>query len=727
MASTSADPLVYEAPAWLKELDGGKSGINREDIKVRTLSETYVVVEGDAGVADIFPELEAPGPATDGDELDDDAGGLWSAIMAPNAPDAAAPAPAQEVVYADGGAGSWQWYVVIGKAGATIRRGANLNTPLVDELRRGTKVAVLDTPKSYAEDTTKGSVRCYLRKPLQGWCSLKLLAECDAPKDAADARALVAIADVTDASVDTAARQRAQEAQALERAKKLKADFLSVRAAPSPDGAVVGTVRRARGKVTVVEFAPAGLHVGDSNEALDARAANWARISAPCEGWVPLAALEADNVCARRYRLNDPEKMKKPPNIVPDQLNGDGTCRRNPIRCACLHDAGTHAEAFSARDMGGIAAYMRRHHQMTLVFAEGDVRVFDGQYVLRGDRYVVDEDALDGLEPPPRDGVAPNCVGQAWLAHRLITDADDDDEAVISRPAPDAAGPAGPDDVDDDATEGAPDATERAAAGGDGAAVGAAGDGAAAAGAAAGAPAPPTKLRYEYRGVAEGLCTLIHFLSTDGVKWRERALNGCRFCVAHGQAADLMTIFWAMCGSGHMHDALKGCGDEGSGFPRSMRDRSHYVMPYSVWFMPIAACLVGGSEFGWADQLDAMGQAIAIELRRLLKKAPPEASPADLGYKLKYGADRHGKVQTLFSRSRLEFPSLHVIGKHDVHRASAERLYCAYSDGSRRVMYYDGKTEMPEEEFYGAEVCRFVARAMMEDAGTTYDHGPPSY
>ena len=59
MASTSADPLVYEAPAWLKELDGGKSGINREDIKVRALSETYVVVEGDAGVADIFPELEA--------------------------------------------------------------------------------------------------------------------------------------------------------------------------------------------------------------------------------------------------------------------------------------------------------------------------------------------------------------------------------------------------------------------------------------------------------------------------------------------------------------------------------------------------------------------------------------------------------------------------------------------------------------------------------------------
>ena len=183
MASTSADPLVYEAPAWLKELDGGKSGINREDIKVRALSETYVVVEGDAGVADIFPELEAPGPATDGDDLDDDAGGLWSAIMAPDAPDAAAPAPAQEVVYADGGAGSWQWYVVIGKAGATIRRGVNLNTPLVDELRRGTKVAVLDTPKSYAEDTTKGSVRCYLRKPLQGWCSLKLLAECEPPKD----------------------------------------------------------------------------------------------------------------------------------------------------------------------------------------------------------------------------------------------------------------------------------------------------------------------------------------------------------------------------------------------------------------------------------------------------------------------------------------------------------------------------------------------------------------
>ena len=54
-------------------------------------------------------------------------------------------------------------------------------------------------------------------------------------------------------------------------------------------------MRRARGKVTVVEFAPAGLHVGDSNEALDARAANWARISAPCEGWVPLAALEAEN------------------------------------------------------------------------------------------------------------------------------------------------------------------------------------------------------------------------------------------------------------------------------------------------------------------------------------------------------------------------------------------------------------------------------------------------
>ena len=43
--------------------------------------------------------------------------------------------------------------------------------------------------------------------------------------------------------------------------------------------------------------------------------------------------------------------------------------------------------------------------------------------------------------------------------------------------------------------------------------------------------------------------------------------------------------------------------------------------------------------------------------------------------------------------------------------------------GPRR--YYDGKTEMPDEEHYGAEVCRFVARAMMDDAGTTYDHGTP--
>ena len=115
-----------------------------------------------------------------------------------------------------------------------------------------------------------------------------------------------------------------------------------------------------------------------------------------------------------------------------------------------------------------------------------------------------------------------------------------------------------------------------------------------------------------------------------------------------------------------------------------------------------------------------------MELRRLLKRAPRDASPADLGYELKYGADGKGGANKLFSRSRLEFPALHVVGKHDVHRASAERLYCMYSDGARRIMYYDGKTEMPDEEFYGAEVCRFVARAMMEDAGTTYDYGPRS-
>ena len=639
MSSENENPLVYEAPSWLKELDKGP-GVNREQIKNRNISETYCVIDGDAAVADLFPDVEVP--ETLGDGKDASRGGE------------------QETMVVDGGGPdtTMQWYVVIGRNGATIRKGVNLNTPLVTEIKRGTKVAVADTPKSYAEDTTKGSVRVYVRKPIVGWCSLKLLAECETPGDAAAAREVVAIRDVTDASTDTAGAQRAVEVKAMERARKLAEDFLSVRKAPG-SSEVVGTVRKVRMKVTVVEFSPGGLHCGESNDALDARKDGWARITSPCEGWVPLCALESDNVCARRYRLNDPEALPRPPNIVPNALNGDGTQRRYPIRAACLHDAGTTAHAFAAGDIGGIAAYMKRHEQMTLVYGEGDLKVYDGHYVLRGDRYVVDEAAVNKLEPPPKDGKAPNCVGNAWMAHAAVEDADG-------------------------------------------------------------------KKRYEYRGVAEALHRLVRFLADDGVKWRERQVNGCRFAIAHGQGADLMTIFWGMCVSGHMHDALKGCGDEGSGFPRSFKDRSRYVNPDSAWFMPIAACLVGGNEFGWADQLDMMGQPLAIELRRLLKNAPPDATPTDLGYKLKYGCDRHGTITPLFSRSRLEFPSLHIVGKNDVHRASAERLYCMYSDGSRRIMYYDGKTEMPDQEFYGAEVCRFVARAMMEDAGTTYDYGPAS-
>ena len=259
---------------------------------------------------------------------------------------------------------------------------------------------------------------------------------------------------------------------------------------------------------------------------------------------------------------------------------------------------------------------------MTLVFGEGALKVFDGQHVRRGDRYVVDAAALSRAPPPPTaDGAPPNCVGKAWLAHELVDDA--------------------------------------------------------------------RGRRYEYRGVARGLYRLVLFLCDAGVRWRDKELHGCRFCLAHGQGADLLTIFWALCGSGHLHDALKGCGEEGAGFPRAMRDRSHYVEPYACWFAPVAGCLVGGGEFGWANQLDDQGQSLAIELRRLLRRMPPDATPEELGYKLKYGVDSRGDVKRLFSRSRLEFPALHVVGTHDVHRASAERLYCMFSDSSRRIMRRD--------------------------------------
>lgn len=640
MSSATADPLKYEAPSWLKELDDNKPGVNIVEIKNRAICESYYVICGDVGVADLFPE-EAVAPPEAVSSGSGGAGGV-------------------DVMIVEGGGAdtALQWYIVIGKKGATVRKGVDLNTPFVKELARGTKVAVADSPKSYAEDKTKGSVRVYLRKPLSGWCSLKLLTECAPPKDAADAAATVAIVDVTDASADVAAARAEVEAEARARTRTLAEDFLSVREAPRAGAAIVGTVRRDRVKVTVVEFAPAGLHVGASNEALDARKDSWARISEPRAGWIPLCAVEADNVCANRYRLNDPDSMKRPPNIVPSTMNGDGSSRRLPIRCACLHGGGSSAAAFAGGEMGGIAAYLKRHDQMQLLFAEGHVKVFEGQHSRRGDRYVVDEIGDGDL-----DVDEPNCVGHAWLTTKTAEDG------------------------------------------------------------------------FEYRGVAEGLCALVKFLAGEGVKWRERRVHGCRFAVAHGQAADLLTILWAMAASGHLYDALKGCGGENAkagdpGFPRYMKDYSRYVeapsmSPHSCWFMPIAACLVGGGEWGWADQLDNRGQDLAVELRRLLVGAAPDATPADIGYKLKYGCDRHGDLTPLFTRSRLEFPVLHVVGKHDVYRACAEKLYCMYSDGSRRIMYYDGKTEMPDQEFYGAEICRFVARAMMEDAGTTYDYGIP--
>ena len=59
MSSENENPLVYEAPSWLKELDKGP-GVNREQIKNRNISETYCVIDGDAAVADLFPDVEVP-------------------------------------------------------------------------------------------------------------------------------------------------------------------------------------------------------------------------------------------------------------------------------------------------------------------------------------------------------------------------------------------------------------------------------------------------------------------------------------------------------------------------------------------------------------------------------------------------------------------------------------------------------------------------------------------
>eukprot|EP00629_Pelagomonadales_sp_RCC1024_P014346 CAMPEP_0119293906 /NCGR_PEP_ID=MMETSP1329-20130426/46892_1 /TAXON_ID=114041 /ORGANISM="Genus nov. species nov., Strain RCC1024" /LENGTH=47 /DNA_ID= /DNA_START= /DNA_END= /DNA_ORIENTATION= len=43
-----------------------------------------------------------------------------------------------------------QWYTVIGKQGATLREGCNLDTPLVGELARNEIVAVETHPDAYA-------------------------------------------------------------------------------------------------------------------------------------------------------------------------------------------------------------------------------------------------------------------------------------------------------------------------------------------------------------------------------------------------------------------------------------------------------------------------------------------------------------------------------------------------------------------------------------------------
>ena len=97
-------------------------------------------------------------------------------------------------------------------------------------------------------------------------------------------------------------------------------------------------------------------------------------------------------------------------------------------------------------------------------------------------------------------------------------------------------------------------------------------------------------------------------------RWRppDRELHGCRFVVAVGRFAELVTLLWALQHSGHLADCLKGCGEEGLAWPESMGNRARYAQ--GAWFMPIAGCMIGGGEDGWARRLDAAGPTLALEV-----------------------------------------------------------------------------------------------------------------
>ncbi|KAJ1454778.1 hypothetical protein M885DRAFT_521401 [Pelagophyceae sp. CCMP2097] len=220
-----------------------------------------------------------------------------------------------------------------------------------------------------------------------------------------------------------------------------------------------------------------------------------------------------------------------------------------------------------------------------------------------------------------------------------------------------------------------------------------------------------------WEGVAARVLShIIRFLCDDGVLWRADEEIGCRFVVAHGVGAEVMATLWALAAAGHLADALHGCGDAAGGaagcaaarWPESMRGR--VAEAGGAWFLPVAGCCVAARESGWARELDGAGADLAREIRRTLGGADD--------YRLHRGARKDGFAKPLFSHEPLEFPALLIVPRHDEHRGDAERLYAMFSKQSRRLMYHDDRGC---DQLYGAEVCRFVGRNMVHDAGTAWE------
>ena len=142
------DTVATEFPKWFEHLEEGETHSAHHQAKRRQVCDPYVVVAADADVADVVPADVAEVPADAAPAVE--AAAATDAATEPAADVApaldAAPAPAAA---ADASASAFQWYVVIGRNGATLRRGVNLDTELLGELPRGTKVAVVDAPRSH--------------------------------------------------------------------------------------------------------------------------------------------------------------------------------------------------------------------------------------------------------------------------------------------------------------------------------------------------------------------------------------------------------------------------------------------------------------------------------------------------------------------------------------------------------------------------------------------------